>query len=228
MEAFPTSLVVIAENEIRKLIVRGDLEMGRRVTEAELARRFGMSKTPVREALQQLHREGLVQIRPRQGAFIFSFTEEMAESLRGLRIHLESYAICEAVRKNRGRLLKSVGENIARSTNVLEQGDVQGYLALDKEFHALFFLHADDQILNAAYGAISVKLQVLWRKLVGTYSTLTDWEDSLAEHRRMVACILENDLPGAYRELDFHSRRSKEQICFDDTAGTVADGVIAG
>lgn len=216
MEAFPTSLVVIAENEIRKLIVRGDLEMGQRVTEAELAKRFGMSKTPVREALQQLHREGLVQIRPRQGAFIFSFTEEMAESLRGLRIHLESYAMREAVRKNRGRLLKSIGENINQSAKVLGHGDVQGYLALDKAFHALFFLHADDQILNAAYGAISVKLQVLWRKLVASYSTLADWENSLTEHRRMAACLLENDFPGACRELACHSRRSKDQICFDD------------
>lgn len=207
MKPFPKSLVDIAENEIRKLIVQGDLALGQRVTESELAQRFGMSKTPVHEALQHLQREGLVQIRPRQGTFVFTFTEEQAESLRQVRILLENFAIQEAVRKNRGRLLLSLGESIKRSLKSLEEGKLLPYHEQDNDFHALFYQYADNPFLSAAHSAVKLKLQVLWRLTLARCFTLDDMKVSIGDHQRLAELILEDKLEEIPAVLYDHSHR---------------------
>ncbi len=208
MNGFPKSLTEAAEAEIRKLIIQGDLALGQRLTESELAKRFGMSKTPVREALQHLQREGLIVVRPRQGTFVFTFNEDDVENLRGLRKVLEKFAIQEAMRKNRGRLLLSLGENIKRTMKVLEERKIQAYQHLDKEFHGFFLLHADNPFLNAAYSAINVKLQVLWRLTFDSAAfTLADMEESVSDHRRIAECILTDRAEELSGLLDVHIRR---------------------
>lgn len=207
MIEFPKSLVDIAESEIRKLIVQGELALGQRVTESELAQRFGMSKTPVREALQHLQRDGLVQIRPRQGTFIFTFTEEQAEELRQVRMLLENFAIKEAVRKNRPRLLVSLGENIKRTMKVWDEQKILPYHELDNEFHALFYSYAENSFLDAAHSALKLKLQVLWRLTLVTCFTTKDMEDSIADHRLIAELILQDKLDDIPAVLHRHSHR---------------------
>lgn len=201
----------IAEAEIRKLIVKGDLALGQRITEAELAKRFGMSKTPVHEALQHLQREGLVQVRPRQGTFIFTLTDDLVHSLLGVRNVLETYALREAVRKNRGRLLRSLGENIKQTVKIYEEGKISPYFKLDSAFHASFFDFADNPFLNAAYSAISIKTQVLWRLIfLSPEYSLEDVHSSLGDHQHIVTSIHAENLDAACEALTRHMYRTKD------------------
>ena len=239
-----TSLLDIAEKELRKLIIQGDLALGQKITESELARRLGMSKTPVHEALKYLHREGLVQVRARQGTFVFDFTEDLVGSLLGVRAILESHAIEEAVRKNRGRLLHGLGENLKQtvlSGIPVEESDPlqspqgrdglsssspsprledaaaasppasmsargkQAYSRIDAEFHSLFFRHAGNQFLNAAFRSIDAHMQVLWR-VVGNASSWNQGtlRKSVADHELILQCLHDDDLPAARANLLAH------------------------
>lgn len=211
MDGLPKSLVDIAEAEIRKLIVQGDLDLGQRVTESELAKRFGMSKTPVHEALQHLQREGLVQVRPRQGTFIFTFNDELVQALLGVRNVLETFALREAVRKNRGRLLRYLGENLKQTLKIYEEGKIAPYFKLDRAFHFSFFDFADNQFLNAAYSAISIKTQVLWRLTFSSDDyTLADVHLSLEDHQYLVENIHEERLDAACERLTYHMYKTKK------------------
>lgn len=198
------SLVAFAENEIRKLISSGDVALGERITESDLARRFGMSKTPVREALLHLRQKGLVQVLPRQGTFVFTMTDEEVEQLHGVRTLFEIYALREAVERKRGRLLRDMVDSIARGRKLLATKKVQQYAALDMEFHRLFFLHAGNSFLNAAYNAIEVKIQVLWHLALKIYPGQIEF--SIGSHESIVKNIVNGDLDAACDILRMHNR----------------------
>jgi len=70
----PQLLTDLACERIREAIVGGEFKLGEQMSEAQLAQRLGVSKTPVREALLRLKGDGLVEIHPQRGSFVFSLT----------------------------------------------------------------------------------------------------------------------------------------------------------
>src|SRR4051812_42489881 len=87
----PRTVAGLVAERLREEIVAGDLPAGSRLRQVEIARRFGVSTTPVREALAALQREGLVRLHPQRGAVVFVPTVE------DLREHYEIRAALEAV-----------------------------------------------------------------------------------------------------------------------------------
>lgn len=86
-----TILTAVA-NRLRRLILTQQLKPGDRLVQNDLALQLGVSRTPVREALQQLASEGLVMISPYKGATVAEFAPEEIEAIYHVRIALESYA----------------------------------------------------------------------------------------------------------------------------------------
>src|SRR5437588_11613580 len=84
---------------LRQAIVLGHLEQGVHLKEPALAQRFGVSRLPVREAIAQLEREGLVRIEPRRGAFVIGVTEEDISDIYACRLMLETEAVRRAARR---------------------------------------------------------------------------------------------------------------------------------
>src|SRR5579862_412788 len=78
---------------LRRAIVIGELQPGAHLKEPLLAQRFGVSRLPVREAIAQLDREGLVRIEPRRGAFVIGVTEEDISDVYECRLMLETVAV---------------------------------------------------------------------------------------------------------------------------------------
>ena len=95
-----SSNTLLAINQLRALIVSGQLGGGTDHLESELATRLGMSRTPVREALLRLECEGLLEIRPRKGVRIKPFTPEDMEEVYDLLIELEGLAAAKAAARN--------------------------------------------------------------------------------------------------------------------------------
>src|SRR5579871_787706 len=89
----PKSLTAIAKENIRHAIVAGELAFGSQLSESALALRMGVSKTPVREALLQLKLEGLVDIQPQSGTFVFSPTEDEVRDICRFREIVELSAL---------------------------------------------------------------------------------------------------------------------------------------
>ena len=118
---------------LREDIVSGQLESGTRLRQVELARRFGVSTTPVREALAALQSEGLVRLHPQRGAVVFVPTVE------GLREHYEIRAALEALAAERAaeRFDPARGEALAAMLDEMAAGPgVERYLELNLRFHS--------------------------------------------------------------------------------------------
>jgi DNA-binding GntR family transcriptional regulator len=143
---------------LRRDILSGVLTPGTRLIEVDLADRFGVSRGPIREALRELSRVGLVVDRPRQGVFVSTPTDTDLDEITVYREALETAAIRLVLRK-------ATAADIERLRNVLEAmlaaysaGDKTGGLALDLEFHREIFLLAGNGRMLSAHDDLAAQL----------------------------------------------------------------------
>jgi len=121
---------------LRELIATGELDDGARLVERELADRFGVSRVPMREAIQKLEGEGLVELMRNRGAVVRTLTESDLDEIYGLRMLLEGDAIFHAVKRMDSETL-SRAELVHRLLGDADTAQRQG--ELNHEFHELLY-----------------------------------------------------------------------------------------
>ncbi|MES2391177.1 MAG: GntR family transcriptional regulator [Acidobacteriota bacterium] len=129
------NLTELAYLSLKQRMLDGSLLEGARLTEESLASQLGISKSPVREALNRLESEGLVCIQPRRGAFVRTFSIDETRNLFDLRILLEVHAV--GIAKVTSILLADLQQSIDRSRIYLEAGDKVAHVEEDIRFHSM-------------------------------------------------------------------------------------------
>jgi DNA-binding GntR family transcriptional regulator len=125
-------------NSIREAIIKGVLEPGEKVPEPELARRFGTSRTPIRESFRQLESEGFLTVIPRKGAIVRSFTKKDIEEFYAIKALLEGYAARIAVEKITEDDIKKMEILNDKLERVSDIQDLKRALEIHNEFHEVF------------------------------------------------------------------------------------------
>lgn len=157
----PESLAEMASRELRSAIVDGRLKLGDQISELRLSEMLGISKTPVREALLTLKREGLVQIDPQKATSIFHIDENEIEAIRAFRELLELRAARDAFAREPDAFADSIGDIVARMSVALENGDRAEYRVLDARFHDAILSFGGNPYLLSAYQLIATKIGAL-------------------------------------------------------------------
>jgi len=189
-------------------IVRGTLAPGSALDEMELARRFNVSRTPVREAIRQLAASGLVETRAHRGAVVarpsadrlIGMFEAMAE-LEGL---CAGYA---AERMNAGerRALETVHEDLRA---LIYSGDPQHYHEVNEAFHATIYAGSHNSYLAEMTLATRSRVQPFRR---AQFRVLGRLAKSHVEHDRVVNAILRGDREGAATAMRSHIKTVGEE-----------------
>ena len=122
-------------DELRRMVITGELPPGARLVEDRLAAQLGVSRNPVREALQTLAAEGFVAITPRRGAVVSRITAGQAEELFDVRMALESLAARTAARKARPGDVTRLQSVLDRARSATDAGELDLLAALNTEFH---------------------------------------------------------------------------------------------
>lgn len=150
----PTSSLRVSE-ELREAILSGEFEPGERLRTVLLAKRFGSSRTPVREALVQLEGEGLVDIEPRRGALVRSFASADLIDLYEIRALLEPAAAARAALRAQEHQLARLRELVALSDARVgrARGAIDDQIAWNQEIHAIVIEAARSPRLSAALRA---------------------------------------------------------------------------
>ena len=123
---------------IRDAILKGQLKPGEKVAEPELAERFGISRTPIREAFRQLESEGYLTVIPRKGAVVTALSERAVEEFYAIKSILEGYAAqisAENMTEKDITRLETINERLKK---LAEQGDVKTFFKVHNEFHEVF------------------------------------------------------------------------------------------
>ena len=132
--ATPRNLTALAYESIKRYLLEGGLNEDLRLTEDFLSRQLGISKSPVREALNTLQSEGLIRIEPRRGAYLRRFTIKEVQDLYDLREMLETHAVASA--KVTPSLIASLETSIIRTKKWLKAGDRLRHIEEDTWFHS--------------------------------------------------------------------------------------------
>ncbi|MBB5755088.1 GntR family transcriptional regulator [Prosthecomicrobium pneumaticum] len=159
------SLTDQAAEEIRARIVRGVFQLGEPLSEIALANELGVSKTPVREALMELKRQGLVEVHPQRGTFVFDMNATQVEQLSEQRAILETAALALALGKDRAALGRRWREIVEAMRQALTEDDAERYRTLDGDFHRTMFELADNPFLLEAFDLIAFRVQALRNRL---------------------------------------------------------------
>jgi len=138
----PKSLVAFITEDLEEKILHGTFKPGQRLNEAELSRAYGVSQTPLREALRTLQAHGYVTHEPRRGVFVTETSIEEIEEIFHIRANLESLATYLAVKRCTPEVLAELKKNHREMIRVATQKNVKAYFALNFKFH--------DLIINAS------------------------------------------------------------------------------
>lgn len=144
---------------LREAILSGELKPGEALVETELATQLGISRAPLREALQQLSAEGLVEIVAYKGAAVRWLDKTDIEELYSLRIVLETFAarrIIELGKPEAGAMLHTIYNNMLEAAQV---GDITRVSAIDREFHDTLITLSDHSLLQTTWNAVNLRVR---------------------------------------------------------------------
>jgi DNA-binding GntR family transcriptional regulator len=126
-------------DNLKRAVLRGDIAAGSRIVESRLATTMGISRTPIREAIHKLEREGLVRHNPSVGFFVVGLTQADIDETFGIRSVLESYAAKLAAIKHSPDELEPLEEKIAEYQMHLDREELESLPRINTEFHDLLY-----------------------------------------------------------------------------------------
>jgi DNA-binding GntR family transcriptional regulator len=129
----PQNLTALAYDSIKRHILEGKLDEDTRLTEEFLSNRLGISKSPVREALNSLQTEGLIHIEPRRGARLRQFSVKEVKNLYDLRETLEVFAV--SIARVTPALLAELAKSVERTRRWVKANDKIKHIEEDTRFH---------------------------------------------------------------------------------------------
>ncbi len=160
MEKHLTLREKILEN-IRDAIISGALKAGSRVSEPDLAERYGISRTPIREALRQLESEGYLTVIPRRGAVVSVFSEKDVEEFYAIKSILEGYAARRACEKLTAKELDRLQAINDRLADLAANNDIKTFFKIHNDFHDVFIKAADNEKLRELIISLVTRFQRL-------------------------------------------------------------------
>lgn len=187
-----------------ELITTRALQPGQHLVESELASHLGVSRQPVREALQRLNSEGWVDLRPAQGAFVHEPTEEEADQLLTVRTLLEAEAARLAAAHADQAGIEALEEILAQGMLAVDGDDVDAAVSLNARFHAKVIELAGNTVL--AELAAQVDRRVRWYY---TPVARQRGHQSWIEHRDLIAAIAAHDEQSATRLMREHTEHTR-------------------
>jgi len=194
---------------IKNAIIGGEFEPGKRLIEEKLAEEMKTSRTPVREAIQKLEKEGLIYRLPRGGFAVKGVTEEEVDEVFGLRGILEGYAGFLATERMEQGELKGLEEIIDKEEECLKNINAEDFIRLDAEFHDALYKAAKNTRL---YNLLNDLRDYMYRYRVIIQRYQRKAELAVQDHREMLTSIKNKNARQVERLVRKHMTRGKEII----------------
>ena len=196
-------------DNLREVFVRGEVPPGQKVPEAQLCERFGVSRTPLREALKVLAAEGQVELLPNRGARVRALSLEEVDGLFAVAGALEALAGEQACERITAPELDALADLHARMRDAYTRRDVAPYYALNRQIHEAIVSATRNPVLVAQYAILNARI-----RRVRFDSPMTDeiWSRAMAEHEGMMNALQRRDAAAMASILKTHLRHKSQAI----------------
>jgi DNA-binding GntR family transcriptional regulator len=200
-----------AAERLRSAIRNGALPPGTRLVERELAERLGVSRIPVREAIQQLVEEGLVKKIPHRGTFVYAPSYEELEEMASLRVILEQFVVERVMARWRLDHEARLGQIVQEMWQAAAQEDRQRVYELDTEFHRTLWQIADHNILIEVVSELRSRIsRFLYEATIALPSS--ELKMHVAGHEEFIRVLKGGDVIAAKNTVSEHILAAKDRI----------------
>lgn len=198
----------VADN-LRALVLSGELVPGQKVPEAQLCERFGVSRTPLREAMKVLASEGFLQLLPNRGAIVARLTRQEIDELFPIMGALEALAgelACANIKlKDLTNIRRLHDAMVARH----EVDDWPGYAKFNRQIHELLFEIAGNASLTALYQQLMMRIRSV---RFTAKSSPEGWRAAIKDHEDMIDALEKRDPVALGRTLKAHLRHKADVV----------------
>ncbi|HUJ30226.1 MAG TPA: GntR family transcriptional regulator [Candidatus Acidoferrum sp.] len=201
----PSDLTTLAYNSIKQYILEGRVDQESRLTETMLSDQLGISRSPIREALNSLATEGLITIAPRRGASLRRFSVKETSDLYDLRELLEVYSVQTAEVTH--KLLATLDKSIERLQALLDANKKLEFIEEDMRFHGAIAAATGNQPLASVVENIQHQI---WLCRCKTYNLSSSVAPQA--HRSIVNALKKGDRKEAKRAMAQHIDYVRKQL----------------
>lgn len=203
----------VVYEELKMQILTGAIVPGTRMMEVELANEIGVSRTPVREAIRKLEKEGLVTIEPRRGAYASQIsTKDMVEILE-VRQNMEGLAAFFAASRMTSDQMEELKIIEEKYNEAVKSGDMQEMIKYDTKFHRMIVESCNNKVLVQMIEQLQ-ELVLRFRYIY--YDNFKRAENMPEEHMEIMQAIETGNAEAARNAADTHIDRLKELVINDE------------
>jgi len=206
---FQLSLGNQAYQELKRIILDRQIPPGGKLNEGELASALGISRTPVREAINRLEKEGLVEIFPQRGAFVIQFTGKDIFELFLIRENLEGLAAYLAAENMGERQLAKLEACLLGFKEPFSEKDIRRYAREDFKFHQTIVMLSDARRLINLVSTLHDFIRMFRLTTIGLSGRM---KTSLAEHRHLLEALRKKDPEESEAKMREHIRHVRDGV----------------
>jgi DNA-binding GntR family transcriptional regulator len=200
-----------AADRIRVAIRNGTLAPGTRLIERDLAERMGMSRIPVREAIQRLVEEGLIRKLPHRGAIVYIPTREEIEEISSLRMVLERFVAERVISRWSGEHEQVLRQIVQEMREAALQRDLQQVGALDYRFHLTLWQIAEHQLLLEVISGLRSRINRFLYE-ANDALTMAELDMHISDHDKLIDIVKSGDLAATQAAFVRHVSGAKDRI----------------
>ena len=197
-------------SKLRKDILLNKYSSGRKLVEQQLCLDYGVSRTPVREALKQLEMEGLIEVIPNRGAFVIGFSNRDIADMFELRKVYEIQAVKWAIERITDAELDALEETFEFMEFYTQKNDLEKMLNINTNFHQLIYIASHNRTLQNILSSYQIYIKHITRgrELAKDYLPIV-----LEEHRAIFNAFKNKDVEAGIKAIDEHMTNSYERSC---------------
>ncbi|SDW39794.1 DNA-binding transcriptional regulator, GntR family [Amycolatopsis xylanica] len=201
----PAPLRQAVYEALAELIINRTLQPGQHLVEADLAEYLGVSRQPVREALQRLQTEGWVDLRPAQGAFVHLPTDEEADQLFSVRGVLEAHSARLAAEHATAEDIERLWELHQAGVDALGDQDVERLVAANASFHAFITELSGNKVLAELIGQVDRRVRWYYTAIARPRGG-----EAWAQHAMLIEAITAKDAKRAEEIMSAHTEQTRQ------------------
>jgi GntR family transcriptional regulator, rspAB operon transcriptional repressor len=197
---------------LRDEIINNHIKPGSRIDYTKLANELGVSKTPVRDALQRLHQDGLIEVQSRSGTFVSTPKEKDVEEIFDVRKALERQAVSLAIKNLSKETLNMLYEEAILAESEIDKGNFQPFFQADRKFHKTLITHSNSSRLIKIMESLEV--QIMWIGVIIAYHSERP-RLANAHHKQIISALLDSNTPLAQDLMEEHIESIKQMTLID-------------
>jgi DNA-binding GntR family transcriptional regulator len=201
----------VVADSLRDEILDGRLAAGSRLVEAELAERFGVSRGPVRDALQELARTGLAVDLPRRGTFVSSLTERDLSEVYDIRRAIEEAAVRLTIARADDAGVGAMFEALEDAEFAYGRGELGPAWEADMAFHRTYCRLSGNGRLLELFDNLASQTVLLMRTTLDSRASLA-WTPPVEVHRRIAQAIAARDVAAATGAVGAHYQYTQDRL----------------